>query len=93
MARPLPATLSLSRPDTALLGEFLVGALEEAKGTEFGQLESLDSIEHRAVEHLEPFGVPADDVRIILNEVPRENVGMRGGKAAVDIELGYEVKI
>jgi hypothetical protein len=30
-------------------------------------------------------------VRIILNEVPRENVGMLGGKAAVDLELGYEV--
>ena len=45
------------------------------------------------VRHLEPFGVPPDDVRIILNEVPRENVGMRGGKAAVDLELGYEVRV
>jgi phenylpyruvate tautomerase PptA (4-oxalocrotonate tautomerase family) len=45
------------------------------------------------VRRLEPFGVPADDVRIILNEVPRENVGMRGGKAAVDLELGYEVRV
>ena len=45
------------------------------------------------VRHLEPFGVPPGDVRIILNEVPRENVGMRGGEAAVDLELGYEVRI
>jgi len=45
------------------------------------------------VRRLEPFGVPADDVRIILNEVPRENVGMRGGEAAVDLELGYEVRV
>src|SRR5215467_6062337 len=45
------------------------------------------------VRHLEPFGVPPDDVRIMLQEVPRENVGMQGGKAAVDLELGYEVSV
>jgi phenylpyruvate tautomerase PptA (4-oxalocrotonate tautomerase family) len=45
------------------------------------------------VRNLEPFGVPPGDVRIILNEVPRENVGMLGGKAAVDLELGYEVRV
>ena len=45
------------------------------------------------VRHLEPFGVPPDDVRIILHEVPRGNVGMQGGKAAVDLELGYEVRV
>jgi len=45
------------------------------------------------VRNLEPFGVPPSDVRIILNEVPRENVGMLGGKAAVDLELGYEVRV
>jgi Tautomerase enzyme len=45
------------------------------------------------VRNLEPFGVPPGDVRIILQEVARENVGMRGGKAAVDLELGYEISI
>jgi phenylpyruvate tautomerase PptA (4-oxalocrotonate tautomerase family) len=45
------------------------------------------------VRSLEPFGVPPGDVRIILQEVARENVGMRGGKAAVDLELGYEVRV
>jgi phenylpyruvate tautomerase PptA (4-oxalocrotonate tautomerase family) len=45
------------------------------------------------VRHLEPFGVPPGDVRIILHEVARENVGMQGGKPAVDLELGYEVRI
>ena len=45
------------------------------------------------VRNLEPFGVPPSDVRIILNEVPLENVGMQGGKAAVDLELGYEVRV
>jgi hypothetical protein len=45
------------------------------------------------VRHLEPFGVPPGDVRIILNDIPLENVGMRGGKAAADLELGYEVSV
>ncbi len=45
------------------------------------------------VGRIEPFGVQPGDVKIILLEVARENVGMRGGKAAVDLDLGYEVKI
>jgi hypothetical protein len=45
------------------------------------------------VRHIEPFRVQPGDVKIILHEVARDNVGMQGGMAAVDLELGYEVKI
>jgi phenylpyruvate tautomerase PptA (4-oxalocrotonate tautomerase family) len=45
------------------------------------------------VESLEPFDVPADDVKIILIEVDPSNVGMRGGRAASDLTLGYEIAI
>jgi phenylpyruvate tautomerase PptA (4-oxalocrotonate tautomerase family) len=45
------------------------------------------------VRNLKQFGVPPDDVRIILNDMPLENVGMRGGKSAADLELGYEVRV
>jgi hypothetical protein len=45
------------------------------------------------VENLKPFGVPEDDVKIILIEVDPSNVGMRGGRAASDIKLGYEIAI
>lgn len=45
------------------------------------------------VENLGRFGVPADDVKIILIEVDPANVGMRGGRAACDFELGYDVAI
>ena len=45
------------------------------------------------VEKLERFGVPANDVKIILIEVPRENVGMRGGNAASDFDIGYETAV
>jgi phenylpyruvate tautomerase PptA (4-oxalocrotonate tautomerase family) len=45
------------------------------------------------VRNIEPFGVPPNDVKIILTEVPPENVGMRGGKAACDLDLGYELNM
>jgi Tautomerase enzyme len=45
------------------------------------------------VRNLEPFGVPADDVKIILIEVSPESVGMRGGRAACDLDIGYEIQV
>ena len=46
-----------------------------------------------AVEALRPFGVPANDVKIVLIEISTANVGFRGGKAACDIDLGYTVEV
>jgi len=45
------------------------------------------------VRNLEPFGVAPNDVKIILIEVPLENVGIRGGNAACDLDLGYKVQV
>jgi phenylpyruvate tautomerase PptA (4-oxalocrotonate tautomerase family) len=45
------------------------------------------------VRTLLPFGIPAEDIKIVLVEVPLENVGIRGGQAACDIQLSYEVKV
>ena len=45
------------------------------------------------VRNLAPFGVPAADVKIALIEVPAENWGVRGGHAACDIDLGFEVRV
>jgi phenylpyruvate tautomerase PptA (4-oxalocrotonate tautomerase family) len=45
------------------------------------------------VERLQPFGVPGDDIKIALIEIPLENWGIRGGMAASDIDLGFEVKV
>lgn len=45
------------------------------------------------VRNLEPFGVPGADIKIVLVEVPPENWGIRGGHAASDIELGFEVRV
>jgi phenylpyruvate tautomerase PptA (4-oxalocrotonate tautomerase family) len=45
------------------------------------------------IKNLEPFGVPPNDVKIILIEVLPSEVGMRGGRAACDLEIGYEIAI
>lgn len=45
------------------------------------------------VGNLARFGVPAADVKIVLVEVPAENWGIRGGHAACDIDLGFEVEV
>jgi Tautomerase enzyme len=45
------------------------------------------------VKNLEPFEVPPNDVKIILIEVSPSEVGMRGGRAACDLEIGYEIAI
>jgi phenylpyruvate tautomerase PptA (4-oxalocrotonate tautomerase family) len=45
------------------------------------------------VRNLADLGVPARDVKIVLIEVPAENWGIRGGHAACDIDLGFEVHV
>jgi len=45
------------------------------------------------VKTLLAFGIPAQDIKIVLVEVPLENVGIRGGQAASDIQLSYEVRV
>jgi phenylpyruvate tautomerase PptA (4-oxalocrotonate tautomerase family) len=38
-------------------------------------------------------GIPAADVTIVINEVPLHNWGIRGGKPADEVDLGFEVKV
>jgi len=45
------------------------------------------------VECLEPLGVPPDHVSILVRDAPRENWGIRGGRAASDVDLGFEVNV
>ena len=45
------------------------------------------------VERLEPLGIPADHVTITVRDVPWENWGIRGGQAACDIDLGFDVTV
>jgi 5-carboxymethyl-2-hydroxymuconate isomerase len=45
------------------------------------------------VTNLSQFGIPENHVKILLREITDENWGIRGGQAACDVELGFEVKV
>jgi phenylpyruvate tautomerase PptA (4-oxalocrotonate tautomerase family) len=45
------------------------------------------------VESLEPLGIPRDHVSILVRDAPRENWGIRGGQAACDVDLGFDVNV
>ena len=45
------------------------------------------------VERLEVVGVPRDHVSVLLRESSAENWGIRGGQAACDVELGFDVNV
>jgi hypothetical protein len=45
------------------------------------------------VERLEVLGIPADHVLITVRDAPPENWGIRGGQAASDVDLGFEVNV
>ncbi len=45
------------------------------------------------VRNLAKLGVPADDIKITLIEVPPENWGIRGGQPASEVDLGFEIEV
>lgn len=45
------------------------------------------------VRNLGRLGVPPDDIKITLIEVPPENWGIRGGQPASDVELGFKIDV
>jgi len=45
------------------------------------------------VDRLAALGIPRDHVLINLNEIQAENWGIRGGQAACDVDLGFDVHV
>ena len=45
------------------------------------------------VDRLAALGIPRDHVTVTLRESPAENWGIRGGRAACDVELGFDVNV
>ena len=41
----------------------------------------------------ESLEIAGSDVLIVINEPPLENWGIRGGKAAIDIDLGFKIDV
>lgn len=49
---------------------------------------------YRAIaDKFEAAGLPRTDVFIVLNEVPVENWGVRGGIAGCDVDFGFKIKV
>jgi phenylpyruvate tautomerase PptA (4-oxalocrotonate tautomerase family) len=49
---------------------------------------------YQAITHqLGLCGIPADHLKILLREAPRDNWAIRGGQPASDVALGYDVDI
>ena len=45
------------------------------------------------VRNLGGFGIPADHVKIVLRESAAENWGIRGGRPASEVDLGFQVDV
>ncbi|MGB5885945.1 MAG: tautomerase family protein [Acinetobacter venetianus] len=45
------------------------------------------------VYNLGAFGIPDDHVFIMIRELAIENFGIRGGQAACDVNLGFDIKV
>ena len=56
-------------------------------------LEAKKALYRAIVRNLEPFGIPRDQVKVLLRESPAENWGIRGGVPASEVELGFEVNV
>lgn len=56
-------------------------------------LDAKRALYRTVVANLGRLGIPADHVKILLRELPRENWGIRGGQAGCDVDLGYKVEV
>lgn len=56
-------------------------------------LETKRALYRALIENLAACGIPADHLKILLRETPRENWAIRGGILASDVALEYDVNI
>ena len=56
-------------------------------------LEAKRALYRRIVANLEPLGIPPDHVSIVLRDIEQSNWGIRGGQAACDVDLGFDVEV
>lgn len=56
-------------------------------------IEAKRSLYKTIVQNLAALGVPELEIKIVLNEQPLENWGLRGGLPASEIELSFKVDV
>ncbi len=77
------ASASKGERFTIVTIDAFAGRSLEAKRTLYRELSS----------RLEPLGIPPNDLVVVVHDTPLESWGTRGGKAACDIDLGFEVRV
>ncbi len=56
-------------------------------------LEAKRKLYRLIIEKMKPFGIPPNEVEIIIREFDKENFGIRGGYPASDLDLGYMIEV
>jgi len=56
-------------------------------------LEAKRALYRQVVERFGRLGVDANDITIVLHEVPPDNWGIRGGRPASEVDLGFKVDV
>ncbi len=56
-------------------------------------LDAKRSLYREIVDRLGRLGIPDDHVTVVLRESATENWGIRGGRAACDVDLGFAVEV
>ena len=56
-------------------------------------LEAKKALYSAVVANLSVLGVPAEEIKIILIEVPPDNWGLRGGRPASEVDLGFRIDV
>jgi phenylpyruvate tautomerase PptA (4-oxalocrotonate tautomerase family) len=56
-------------------------------------LDAKKALYRALVRNLGELGIPADEVKILLREIPPEDWGIRGGLPASEVELGFKIDV
>ena len=77
-------------PDRAQPELFTIITIDAFAGR---SLEAKRALYAAIVARLAPLGIPPDHVLTVLREHPLANWGVRGGRAACDVDLGFNVNV
>jgi len=56
-------------------------------------MEAKRALYRAIINNLQSLGIPAEEIKIVLREIPRENFAIRGGVPASEVELGFEINV
>ena len=56
-------------------------------------LDAKRALYREIVAGLQEVGIPRTDVFIVLQEIPKENWGLRGGIAGCDVDIGFDIRV